>query len=202
MAGSDLPQSRGTRDRVLPCLVRGDDRRLQGRSWFRPSTWTTLAAEGAGFAGFAAGELGQGPHDPDIAAIPDLDSLTVLPWRQNIGVAGRQHLRERRAVALLPAHHPPADAREARARPGYVFKCGGGAGVLPGPANGDRRSSRPTRSTRLAKPCYDLRALHPQPGLPDHAGQATCRASAGDRTPTTTRTPTASSRSTGPIRSA
>src|ERR671924_2221913 len=44
-----------------------------------------LAKEGAGFAGFAAGELGQGPHDPDIAAIPDLDSLTVLPWRPNVG---------------------------------------------------------------------------------------------------------------------
>src|SRR5881409_1968232 len=43
-----------------------------------------LATEGAGFAGFAAGELGQGPHDPDIAAIPDLDSLTVLPWRPNV----------------------------------------------------------------------------------------------------------------------
>jgi glutamine synthetase len=43
-----------------------------------------LATEGAGFAGFAAGELGQGPHDPDIAAIPDLESFTVLPWRPNV----------------------------------------------------------------------------------------------------------------------
>src|SRR4051812_17144181 len=40
-----------------------------------------LAEEGAGFAGFAAGEMGQGPHSPDMAAIPDFDSLTVLPWR-------------------------------------------------------------------------------------------------------------------------
>src|ERR1051326_5281767 len=45
----------------------------------------TLATEGAGFAGFAAGELGQGPHDPDIAAIPDLDSLIILPWRPGVG---------------------------------------------------------------------------------------------------------------------
>src|SRR4051794_16671165 len=37
----------------------------------------TLAAEGAGFAGFAAGELGQGPHDPDMSALPDLDSMTI-----------------------------------------------------------------------------------------------------------------------------
>ena len=30
-----------------------------------------LFADGAGFAGFAAGDIGQGPHDPDIAAMPD-----------------------------------------------------------------------------------------------------------------------------------
>src|ERR1700757_3082265 len=43
-----------------------------------------LATDGAGFAGFAAGEIGQLPSDPDIAAIPDLDSLTLVPWQQNL----------------------------------------------------------------------------------------------------------------------
>src|SRR5262245_48694463 len=33
-----------------------------------------LMSEGAGFAGFAAGEVGQLPSDPDMAAIPDLRS--------------------------------------------------------------------------------------------------------------------------------
>ena len=40
-----------------------------------------LLAEGAGFAGFAAGEIGQVPSDPDIAAIPDLASYTPVPWQ-------------------------------------------------------------------------------------------------------------------------
>ena len=40
-----------------------------------------LLSEGAGFAGFAAGDIGQGPHDPDLIAIPDPRSLTILPWR-------------------------------------------------------------------------------------------------------------------------
>ena len=40
-----------------------------------------LLADGAGFAGFAAGEVGQGPDDPDISAMPDPASLTILPWR-------------------------------------------------------------------------------------------------------------------------
>src|SRR5580692_6843572 len=43
-----------------------------------------LVENGAGFAGFAAGELGQVPSDPDIAAIPDLDSFTPVPWRSNL----------------------------------------------------------------------------------------------------------------------
>src|SRR6266576_2302374 len=33
-----------------------------------------LVTDGAGFAGFAAGEIGQVPSDPDIAAVPDLRS--------------------------------------------------------------------------------------------------------------------------------
>src|SRR6266699_2964624 len=41
-------------------------------------------ADGAGFAGFATGELGQGPHDPDIAAMPDPASFTPVPWQPNL----------------------------------------------------------------------------------------------------------------------
>src|SRR5499425_3241687 len=43
-----------------------------------------LVSEGAGFAGFAAGEIGQLPSDPDIAAIPDLSSYTKVPWQSNL----------------------------------------------------------------------------------------------------------------------
>jgi glutamine synthetase len=43
-----------------------------------------LVTDGAGFAGFAAGEIGQVPSDPDIAAMPDLSSLTLVPWQQNL----------------------------------------------------------------------------------------------------------------------
>ena len=43
-----------------------------------------LVEEGAGFAGFAAGEIGQLPSDPDIAAMPDLASFTLVPWQPNL----------------------------------------------------------------------------------------------------------------------
>ena len=38
-----------------------------------------LLSEGAGFAGFAAGAIGQQPNDPDMAAMPDITTLTPLP---------------------------------------------------------------------------------------------------------------------------
>ena len=42
------------------------------------------STDGAGFAGFAAGEIGQVPSDPDIAAMPDLASYTPVPWQPNL----------------------------------------------------------------------------------------------------------------------
>ena len=47
---------------------------VRARSWFRLPSLDGLVQEGAGFAGFAAGEIGQLPSDPDIAAIPDLEA--------------------------------------------------------------------------------------------------------------------------------
>ena len=43
-----------------------------------------LLSDGAGFAGYAAGEIGQRPNDPDIAAMPDIRSFTPLPWQPGI----------------------------------------------------------------------------------------------------------------------
>ena len=44
----------------------------------------TLMADGAGFAGFAAGPIGQDPSSPDIAARPDPASYMQLPWQPNV----------------------------------------------------------------------------------------------------------------------
>ncbi|RZS77571.1 gamma-glutamylmethylamide synthetase [Motilibacter rhizosphaerae] len=41
-----------------------------------------LQSEGVGFAGYAAGALGQQPSDPDVMAIPDASSYTPLPFVQ------------------------------------------------------------------------------------------------------------------------
>jgi glutamine synthetase len=59
--------------------------------WGKPSAKLVPAShlddlfnEGAGFAGFAAGEIGQGPHSSDMAAMPDPTSFTPVPWQPNL----------------------------------------------------------------------------------------------------------------------
>jgi glutamine synthetase len=43
-----------------------------------------LLTDGVGFAGYAAGAIGQRPNDPDISAIPDPASFTPLPWNPKV----------------------------------------------------------------------------------------------------------------------
>ena len=45
-----------------------------------------LLADGAGFAGFAAGPMGQTPASPDILAMPDLSSYMPAPWLPGLGI--------------------------------------------------------------------------------------------------------------------
>ncbi|MPY83621.1 MAG: type III glutamate--ammonia ligase [Actinophytocola sp.] len=50
------------------------------------SSFELLMDGGAGFAGFAAGDLGQSPADPDLTAMPDPASYTPLPWKPGVAV--------------------------------------------------------------------------------------------------------------------
>jgi glutamine synthetase len=45
-----------------------------------------LTGGGAGFAGFAAGPMGQSPADPDMIAVPDPASYAVAPWAPQLAV--------------------------------------------------------------------------------------------------------------------
>src|ERR1700691_2694354 len=45
-----------------------------------------LMTDGAGFAGFAAGPMGQVPSSPDILAMPDLSSYTPAPWQPGLAI--------------------------------------------------------------------------------------------------------------------
>jgi len=45
-----------------------------------------LLGGGAGFAGFAAGPMGQSAADPDMIAVPDPASYTLAPWQPGLAV--------------------------------------------------------------------------------------------------------------------
>ena len=118
-----------------------------------------MATEGAGFAGFAAGEIGQGPHDPDMANIPDFNSLTILPWRKNMAwVAGNIHVEDE-PWPYCPRTILQHQLALARKR-GYVFNVGVEAEFMLLKHNEQGAIMPWDELDRLGKPCYDLRALH------------------------------------------
>jgi glutamine synthetase len=117
-----------------------------------------MASEGAGFAGFAAGNLGQGPHDPDIVCMPDFSSLAILPWRKNVAwVAGDLYV-DGKPWPYCPRTILRRQLERARQK-GYELNVGvepefmllkkGEAGYAPwDPLD------------TAGKPCYDLQALY------------------------------------------
>jgi glutamine synthetase len=50
------------------------------------ASFDALMDGGAGFAGFAAGPMGQSPADPDLIAVPDPDSYIRVPWQPELAV--------------------------------------------------------------------------------------------------------------------
>jgi glutamine synthetase len=117
-----------------------------------------LVNEGAGFAGFAAGEIGQLPSDPDIAAMPDLASYTPVPWEQNLArfacdvyVDGEEWPYDPRTILRR-------QLEKARAK-GFEFMMGLELEyfLLRSDGNGGIELADPLDD--LEKPCYDLKGL-------------------------------------------
>ena len=118
-----------------------------------------MTSDGAGFAGFAAGHLGQGPHDTDIMSIPDLKSMTVLPWRKNIAwLAGNLHV-DGQLWPYCPRTILMRQLEKASAK-GYVLNVGVEPEFMLLKQNDGQGFVPWDPHDRLDKPCYDLRALH------------------------------------------
>src|SRR2546421_12497642 len=56
-----------------------------------PVTAIDVLLGGAGFAGFAAGPMGQSPADPDMIAVPGPASYTLVPWQAGVAVLQGGH---------------------------------------------------------------------------------------------------------------
>ena len=118
----------------------------------------TLVSEGAGFAGFAAGELGQVPSDPDIAAMPDLRSFTPVPWEQNLARFACDVYVEGEEWPYDPRTILRRQLDKARAR-GFEFMIGLELEyfLLRSTESGGIELADPLDT--LDKPCYDLKGL-------------------------------------------
>ena len=118
-----------------------------------------MAQGSAGFAGFAAGNMGQGPHDTDMTAIPDFNSLSILPWRPNVAWVASDITVDEQPWPYCPRTILQRQLAQARDK-GYVLKTG----VEPEfilTRRTEQGSFEPFDPLdMLSKPCYDLRALH------------------------------------------
>jgi glutamine synthetase len=117
-----------------------------------------LLTDGAGFAGFAAGDIGQGPHDPDMIAIPDPRSLTILPWKPNVARFACDVTVEGEAWPFCPRtilRNALARAKEL----GYEPRIGAELEyfLLRRTEDGGIAPADPLDTLDL--PCYDMRAL-------------------------------------------
>ena len=118
-----------------------------------------MAAEGAGFAGFAAGEMNQGPHDPEMANIPDFGSLTIVPWRRNMAwVAGNIEV-ENEPYPYCPRTILQRQLDRA-AEKGYTLNVGIEAEFMLLRRLEDGSCAPYDPLDVLDKPCYDLVTLH------------------------------------------
>ena len=117
-----------------------------------------LLSDGAGFAGFAAGDIGQGPHDPDIAAIPDPRSFTILPWQPNVARLACDVTVEGQPWPFCP-RTILRGALERAASMGYEPMIGAELEyfLLRRGADGQLELADPLDT--LDQPCYDMRAL-------------------------------------------
>ena len=118
-----------------------------------------MARDGAGFAGFAAGDLNQGPHDPDVLSIPDFNSLMILPWRKNVAwVPGNLRVNGE-PWPYCPRTILTRQLERARQK-GYIFHVGVEPEFMLLKKNSHEEYEPWDSLDNTAKPCYDLRALH------------------------------------------
>jgi glutamine synthetase len=116
-----------------------------------------LFKDGAGFAGFATGDIGQGPHSPDLAAMPDPASFTPVPWQPNLARLASDVYVEGQPWPYCPRIILKNQMETARKK-GFVFKIGAEPEFfLLRQENGELKLG--DQLDTLDRPCYDIRGL-------------------------------------------
>ncbi|WP_344963316.1 hypothetical protein [Streptomyces thioluteus] len=153
---------------------------------------------GVGFAGYAAGALGQQPHDPDVIVLPDPGFVhTVAIGAQRTGAGALRPAGGGKALAVRPR----VVLRTLLARAAsHSLELRAGAEIeyfLVTRETGGQLRVADVRDDAL-RPCYDARGLT---RMYDHLTEVSAAMNVlgwWQTTPTTTRTPTGSSSRTSP----
>ena len=117
-----------------------------------------LLEQGAGFAGFAAGDIGQTPDSPDLMAMPDVSSFTRLPWRPEIGWMASDARVEGEPWPYCPRTILRRQVERAR-NAGFEFKLGCELEYFLVRRADDGSIEVADTLDTLEQPCYDVRAL-------------------------------------------
>ncbi len=117
-----------------------------------------LVGGGAGFAGFAAGPMGQSPADPDMIAVPDPASYTVAPWQPELAVLQCDIHVEGQPWPYTPRLILKGVLEKAQAR-GLVCNIGFEAEHFIVRRGQDGRIEVADPLDRSAVPCYDAKGL-------------------------------------------
>jgi glutamine synthetase len=113
-----------------------------------------MAAEGAGFAGFATW-LDMTPADPDMFAIVDPRSVTQQPWKREVGWIAADLVMRGAQVEQAPRRVLSRQIQRA-ADFGYVVRTGVECEFFVLSADGTEIGDR---GDKQSKPCYDQQAL-------------------------------------------
>lgn len=122
------------------------------------SSYEMLVQDGVGFAGFAAGPMGQSPADPDMIAIPDPATYTPAPWQPGLAVLQCDIHVEGEEWPYSPRIILKRQLAKLAER-GMVFNVGVEAEYFLVRRNEDGSISVADPLDVAAQPCYDAKGL-------------------------------------------
>lgn len=117
-----------------------------------------LFDDGAGFAGFAAGDLGQTPASPDIAAMPDPATYTPVPFKPGLARLACDVTVEGEPWPYCP-RTILKNALARTEKEGYRLKCGIELEFSLLREDEEGRIVLADPLDTLDKPCYDMKGL-------------------------------------------
>src|SRR5690625_1754144 len=120
-----------------------------------------LFSDGVGFAGFAAGHIGQGPQSPDVEIIPDPKTFRIVPWKKGLAHVIGDVTVEGKPWEYCPRTILKNQMKKAEEQ-GYVFKLGVEAEFMLVDFDDDGKLQVADKYDNWGRPCYDVKALRRQ----------------------------------------